>query len=96
MYVDYTISDSNLHICKSCRYRKSEMLPALRLIREIHAKKQVWRRSEKSLVAEWEAHNALYNLHIMRSRTAEVDLNYPQKYEWAYFLLAPFAKLIIK
>lgn len=44
----------------------------------------VWKRSFCSLKNEWVTHNLLYKLHIYRSRTKDVDLNYPQK--WYYRL----------
>ena len=38
----------------------------------------VLKRTAKSLINEWFAHNVLYNLHLFRSHTKDVDLNYPQ------------------
>jgi len=34
-----------------------------------------WNRTLNSLLNEWDAHNKLYNLHIQRERTADVDLD---------------------
>lgn len=36
-------------------------------------------RSTRSLLREWAAHKLLYQLHILRSHTESVDLNYPQR-----------------
>ena len=48
-------------------------------------------RSIFSLIIEWRAHNLLYDLHILRSRTKDVDLNYPKWYFMiCYFLLSCF------
>ena len=46
-------------------------------------------RSTYSLASEWIAHNNLYKLHIARSHTKDVDLEWPQKwyYSLAWFLL---------
>ena len=46
-------------------------------------------RSTCSMVFEWVAHNNLYKLHIARSHTKDVDLEWPQKwyYSLAWFLL---------
>ena len=38
------------------------------------------RRTIKSLIKEWIAHNVLYKLHIVRSHTKSVDLNVERWY----------------
>ena len=92
----YSITSNNLHIINSFDYCKEEMIPTLFKICCRHANSQVWQRSITSLENEWCVHNALYRLHILRSRTADVDLNVPNRIEWLYALLAPLARLIIK
>lgn len=92
----YSISSNNLHIINSFDYRKEEMLAVLFKICNRHADSKVWTRTFESLENEWCVHNALYRLHVLRSRTADVDLNYPCRTEWLYNLLAPLARLIIK
>lgn len=92
----YSITSNNLHIINSFDYRKDEMLRTLFKICCRHANSQVWRRSFYSLKNERCVHNALYRLHIFRSRTADVDLNVSNRAEWLYTLLAPLARLIIK
>lgn len=92
----YSITSNNLHIINSYDYRKGEMLCVLFKICGRHADSKVWMRSFCSLKNEWCVHNALYRLHLLRSRTADVDLNYPCRAEWLYNLLAPIARLIIK
>lgn len=72
------------------------MLPTLKIIHRENPESDVWRRSMRSLKAEWMVHNACYRLHILRSHTADVDLNYPNHAAWIYSLLAPIARLIIK
>lgn len=94
--MDYTINETNLHIENSYAYWKSEMLPTLHKICFAHPTSHVWRRSDESLIAEWTVHNALYRLHVMRSHTADVDLNFPQRFDWLYRILASLASLIIK
>ena len=46
-------------------------------------------RSTCSMVFEWVGHNNLYKLHIARSHTKDVDLEYPQKWYMSlvWFLL---------
>ena len=71
----------NLHIINSYDYRQDEMSDALFRICCRHADSKVWKRTLASLKDEWCVHNALYRLHILRSRTADVDLNYPCRAE---------------
>ncbi len=92
----YSITSNNLHIINSYDYRKDEMLGVLFKICYLHTDSKVWMRSFCSLKNEWCVHNALYRLHLLRSHTADVDLNYPCRVEWLYNLLAPLARLIIK
>ena len=92
----YIISDNCLQISDSYRYSKHDMIPSLNLIKARYPHSGIWQRSMRSLRAEWIVHNACYRLHILRSHTADVDLNYPNRVEWLYRLLAPLASLIIK
>jgi hypothetical protein len=50
------------------------------------------------MAREWAAHNLLWDLNIYRSRTKDIDLNYPQKWyvRLGYFILGSFALLVIK
>ena len=91
----YIISDNSLQICDSYSYSKDDMIPSLNLIKERYPNSGIWQRSMSSLRAEWIVHNACYRLHIMRSHTRDVDLNYPNRFTWAYALLAPLARIII-
>ena len=92
----YIISDNCLQIRDSYLYSKHDMIPSLNLIKERYPLYDIWQRSMSSLRAEWIVPNACYRLHILRSHTADVDLNYPNRVEWLYRLLAPLASLIIK
>ena len=44
-------------------------------------------RSNYSLSCEWAVHNALYKLGLFRSRTKDVDMEYPCRLEWLYIVL---------
>ena len=92
----YIISDSNLQIRDSYLYSKRDMVSSLNLIKARYPHSDIWQRSMSSLRAEWIVHNTCYRLHILRSHTADVDLNYPNRIEWLYRLLAPLASIIIK
>ena len=74
----YTVTANNVHIVDSYQVRKRDMLPTIQAIHTAEPGSFVWRRSPKSLRREWATHNLLYALHIARSRTKDVDLNYPQ------------------
>lgn len=91
----YIISDNCLQICDSYLYSKRDMISSLNLIKKRYPHSDIWKRSMRSLREEWIVHNACYRLHILRSHTADVDLNYPNRFTWAYALLAPLARLII-
>ena len=92
----YIISDNSLQISDSYLYSKRDMISSLNLIKDRYPHSDIWQRSMSSLRAEWIVHNACYRLHILRSHTADVDFNYPNRIEWLYRLLAPLASLIIK
>ena len=92
----FIITGDSLQICDAYRYSKHDMLTSLNLIKARYPHSNIWQRSMSSLRAEWIVHNACYRLHILRSHTADVDLNYPNRVEWLYRLLAPLASLIIK
>ena len=77
----YIISDNCLQISDSYLYSKHDMIPSLNLIKERYPLYAIWQRSMRSLRAEWMVHNACYRLHILRSHTADVDLNYPNRVE---------------
>ena len=76
--MQYTISSNNLHVKSSFEIRKKDFERELMTMREEHPDSLVWNRSIRSLVREWATHNAFYALGIFRSRTAHMDLNWPQ------------------
>lgn len=54
----------------------------------------VLKRTDDSLINEWFGHNVLYNLHLFRKHTKDVDLNYPQSKmaEIVYSIVGVFLK----
>ena len=86
--VDYSIDDNTLHINNSYRYSKKSMSIIIDDIRSHHPESLVWRRDKKSLIDEWVTHNVCYQLHILRSHTTDVDLNFPNNAKWAYHIAA--------
>lgn len=71
---------------------KKQMVSFLTSLRNIKNKDTiVARRSIKSMVREWRAHNLLYNLHLFRSHTQDVDLDKEPWYRQViYFILSIF------
>lgn len=88
--MEYTVTQNNVHIKDSYKITdKSEMISTLAEINALYPTCDVWERSTASLVREWRAHNRLHKLGIFKSRTADVDLDVPQKwyYKIGYFVL---------
>ena len=77
--IKYTISPGNIHLIDSYLYPKKQFDRQLNRIWGLHPSCEVWNRSRGSLKKEWATHNALYSLGLFRSRTKDVDLNYPQR-----------------
>lgn len=76
--IDYKISDSDLQIIDSYTYSKHQFSGCLALIQLKSPDYAVWERSKWGMRMEWATHNFCYMLHIKRSSTASVDLNYPR------------------
>ena len=93
----YTITDNNLHLVDSYKVSKDKYDRELGRIKAFHPNSSVWNRSFRSMELEWATHNALYYLHLFRSRTKDTDLNYPQKWyaKVAYFIVGNIVWLFI-
>lgn len=81
----YHKSDVGIRICDSYQIKSGkEMQEVLNEIRtdDNNQSQILQKRTDKSLIEEWKAHNLLYYLHLFRSHTADVDFEYPQK--WYY------------
>ena len=78
--VEYTITENNLHIVDSAYIGKDDFWKELAEIWIEHTTNPVFERTIYSLLREWATHNFLYNLHIFRSHTKDVDLNAKQKW----------------
>ena len=86
----YEVSLNNVHVQDSYKITsKSEMIEILYAIQYKHPECNTFKRSYKSLIAEWRAHNRLYKWGYKKQRTGSVDLNYPLKWyvELAYRIL---------
>lgn len=75
---NYTVNPNNIHLESSFRIPKEDFEHELKALREQYPDSLVWNRSMESLKLEWAAHNALHAIGIVRNRTADMDLNWPQ------------------
>ena len=86
-------SSNNIHIEDSYQIKGIfEMLSFLELIQEQAKGSTIIfkKRSYGSLICEWRTHNLLYDLHLFRSHTKDVDLNdIKWYYNLIYIILSP-------
>ena len=76
--MQYNISSNNIKLKSSYEIGKEDFERELTAIRERHPDCLVWQRSMGSLKREWAAHNAFHALGLVRKKTADTDLNWPQ------------------
>ncbi len=79
--LDIIFSETNTHITNSYKVKNTRAIirRVLSARREASPDMAVNKRSVKSQVIEWRAHNLSYYLHLFRKRTVDIDLEYPQK-----------------
>lgn len=94
--MNYTLTENNLHIEDSWQVSKRVMDSHLNLFKQRHPDSGVWQRSMFSLKMEWAVHNALYALGLFRNHTKDVDLNYPNKWEWLYKIIGVLVWLFVR
>ena len=96
--MQYSVSPNNIQLKSSFEVKKKDFARELAAIRALYPECQVWKRSFRSLSREWAAHNAFHALGFFGKRTADTDLNWPQKwyirlgYAIAGALVWPFIK----
>ena len=78
--MQYKITPTNIQLKSSFEVKKADFERELLAMREAHPESLVWNRSIKSLKREWAAHNAFHALGVFRAKTADVDLDWPQKW----------------
>ena len=95
----FIVTDNNIHISNSYEYSKNSFGAVFSMLRRKYPKNMVLlNRSDKSMAREWATHNLFYDLNLFRFRTADVDLNYPQRWweKLGYFIIGTFALWVIK
>lgn len=93
----YRILKDRIKLIESYKVPKREFSEKLEALRRLEPSCPVWQRSERSLRLEWASHNLAYLLGYKPERTANVDLDYNQKWfeKIGYFLIGIIALLII-
>ena len=84
---EVVVSDNNIRIENGYLVKGRAFGFVLNRIRTDEPNEVTSNRSNYSLSCEWAVHNALYKLGLFRSRTKDVDLNYPCRLEWLYIVL---------
>lgn len=75
------VFDNNVHIEDSYKVGKLDMPEVLNIIRLEHPDNDVLKnRSNFTMVLEWCVHNFCHSIGFKRESTADVDLDYPQKW----------------
>lgn len=94
----YKIYNDRIKLIGSHLVSKKNFFRELIQIGNLHPSCGIWKRSVNNIRREWAAHNLAYSLGIRRDRTADVDLNFEQKWyeKLAYFVIGSFALLVIK
>ena len=94
----YRIFNDRIKLIGSCLVPKSRFKLELDRIRNLHPTCHLWIRSDNSIRREWALHNWAYSLGIKRDKTADVDLNFEQKWyeKLGYFIIGSIAMLVIK
>ena len=89
-----TFDKNNIHIHDSYKVKTTESMRfVLQLVKYAAANRNiVYKRTMKSWLREWKAHNILYKLNIQRPRSQHTDLNENEsvKRRFAYFILSLF------
>ena len=92
--VTIIFDERNIHIRDSYKVVKSESMRfILQLVKYATANRDIkYKRTMRSWLREWKAHNILYKLNIRRSSSQSTDLS--EKESWqrrlAYFILSMF------
>lgn len=75
--IQYSLSANNCHIIDGYLTRSREVMEDF--CKNVLPARFKAARSVQSYVAEWRAHNLLYDLHLFRSHTKDTDLNIDEK-----------------
>ena len=95
--MEYTITETNLHLVDSYKVSKFRMMKELKGIKKDHPESKVFDRCLSSLYLEWVCHNFLYMVGYHMERTKDADLDNPCDHpEWEYIVGGILVWLFIK
>ena len=94
----YKIFGNRIKLFDSCFVTKDRFQFEIDKIRNLHPTCHLWARSDGSIKREWAAHSLAFNWGIRRDKTADVDLEFEQRWWMSlfYFIVGNIALLIIK
>ena len=84
---------ADLRLLDSYTVSKKDFKKELTQIRNFHPGSEIWNRGFNQMCLEWASHNACYGLGIMRDRTKDCDLEYPQPF-WLRAIYAVIGCLV--
>lgn len=87
------VTQDNIRIENSFEVGKGYFGAVLAVLKRDYPDCRVWNRGCWSLKSEWAVHNFCHRMHIARSNTGDVDLNWPQR-RWEK-LLYPLAGALV-
>ena len=85
--IDVVVRDNSIRIENGYLVKGRAFGFVLNRIRAEEPNEVTANRSNYSLSCEWAVHNALYKLGLFRSRTKDVDMEYPCRRAWLYIIL---------
>ncbi len=96
--LNYRIYKERINILESYLISKHDFETALEEIRVKCPDHNVWTRGIKSLCREWAVHNLLHKLGILKSKTKDASLDYPQSWitRFGYKIFGTIAMWFIK
>ena len=94
----FKILENRIKIIDSYMMSRAEFLEALDEIQGLYPSHVAFKRTRRSMILEWEAHNFLYWLGINHDKTSDVDLDYPQPWymKVGYWVLGVLGKIFNK
>ena len=86
--ITYNLEENNCKIYNSWKIKDYKII--IEFITYLRSNQGFNVRSEKSYLREWKAHNLLYDLHLFRSHTVDVDLDVNEALyrRFVYFLIS--------
>ena len=93
--IKYEVSENNVHVINS--YIVTNDNAKREFLKNLLRTTEGLKRSEKSMLNEWKAHNIFYQHGWFQDHTADVDFEFKQKwyYKVGYWLVAHLMREIV-